>query len=99
MGEPEWGPWIEHDGTGCPCPGEYVMCLFETLPGHLETGEGLAGAAGGWSWDWQWWGKIPPGAADLSSRILRYRVRKPRGLAILKNLIADRSAPAEHEVA
>ncbi|MEM1372658.1 MAG: hypothetical protein AAGG72_10625, partial [Pseudomonadota bacterium] len=20
----EWGPWIEHDGMGCPCPGELV---------------------------------------------------------------------------
>jgi hypothetical protein len=45
----------------------------------------IAGSGGGDSWDWtnSW----------ECSRIIRYRIRKPRGLTLLENLIADLPAP------
>lgn len=31
--EEDWGPWIEHDGKGCPCAGMHVEVVCE---GYLD---------------------------------------------------------------
>jgi len=86
--EPEWGPWIEHDGRGCQVEGQYVD--LETFGG--VRWEGIAGSecrAAGYSPNdpigsaWIWPFLPPPGKVD------RYRVRRPRGLTILEGLLAD----------
>ncbi len=73
----EWGPWIEHDGKGCPCVGEFV----HTVHHHGYEFLGIAGSGGGRSWDWS--------NAPWYSRIIRYRIRKPRGLTILEGLLEN----------
>ena len=79
----EWGPWTLHDGMGCPCRGMFVR--VERRNGEVReaiaTGEyNESGSA----WDW----------ASVSDKwqpfcIIRYRIRKPRGLTILENLLEN----------
>jgi hypothetical protein len=83
----EWGPWIEHDGRGCPCVGRYVQAEHNQeitdwsgpknaiINGRFVTSI----ATNGRSWIW----------ADGFTKIIRYRIRKPRGMAILESLLAN----------
>ena len=71
----EWGPWIEHDGNGCPCKGMFVHVVFQ----DEHEWECIAGSFGGQSWDW----------TTGCTRIVRYRIRKPRGLTILEDLLEN----------
>ena len=52
---------------------------------------------GGRSWNWDFWRRRAE-CGRLISRIVRYRIRRPRGLIILENLIADRPAPVTPKV-
>lgn len=100
----EWGPWIEHDGKTVPVSiGTFVHLVFED--GDEWQGiEGTSGVSrtrnGNWiipddgdPWSWIW--DHPNG--EYGDRIIRYRVRKPRGLTILEDLIADLPAPVQPE--
>lgn len=86
----EWGPWIEHDGKGCPCVGMYVHVVFNMSNDFI----GVAGVSplfnmtNGGSWNWR---------AGFDP-IIRYRIRKPRGLIILQSLIADLPEPVRGSV-
>jgi hypothetical protein len=75
----EWGPWIEHDGSGCPVVGRFVqMELLNRITGapahYTILSERLAqgvvrsspGNTRGNSWDWR-----------RGNRVIRYRVRRP----------------------
>lgn len=79
----EWGPWIEHDGRGCPCVGMFVelvalcVCLGELPP---RRGTPLATSTL-MSWDWANHPKY--------TAVLRYRIRKPRGMVVLEGQLAD----------
>ena len=93
MSDDVWGPWVDHDGMGCPCEGQYVQ--VECADGELT--EGVAGSKcrsegvnvhRGFLSAWYW----PNGTAE-GKRIVRYRIRKPRGLAILQELIENLPAP------
>ena len=91
----EWGPWIEHDGQGCPCVGMYFQGEFDKRsfmelasstrlsPCGMKV-EGVA--AGGNSW-------LHDGITN--SKITRYRIRKPRGLTMLERVARDVTAPIE----
>lgn len=89
----EWGPWVEHDGRGCPCRGMVVESeerrgLVEV---HIAGGIGSGGALQ-WNWD-----AARRAGYPIGWQIIRYRIRKPRGLTILENLIADLPAPVQPE--
>jgi hypothetical protein len=83
----EWGPWIEHDGRSCPCVGLVVRVVAANGRDEIGLVDILASQvsdrfASMWIWSSipaHWWGH----------RIIRYRVRKPRGLVICENLLAD----------
>lgn len=83
----EWGPWIEHDGNGCPCRGQIVMVEFDTgeVAGPAVAGCKFSAYPGIPDGSWRW------SNADIFRiyRILRYRIRKPRGLTILESILAD----------
>mgnify|MGYP001184935551 FL=1 len=74
----EWGPWIEHDGKGCPCVGQMVDVVYK----DGETAESVWGgpviATCSHSWFW---------LRPRPWSIIRYRIRKPRGLTILEGLL------------
>ncbi len=83
----EWGPWTEHDGKGCPCVGQWVEGCYRN--GETEEFRATGGYNEmGSSWDW---GSIPDHCQEWA--IVSFRIRKPRGLAVLENLIADLPAP------
>ena len=75
----EWGPWIEHDGKGCPCVGQYAHWVYDRpalceknprailQPGGMTC---VGYASGGKSWFWD----------PAMRRVIRYRIRKPRAL-------------------
>lgn len=102
MSDEEWGPWIVHDGTGCPLkPGQFVHVEYyraqyvgPILPGHETdprgwTCEFCEGTGYGDSWIWDSPGPFRP--------VIRYRIRKPRGLLILEERL--RNLPQPEEVA
>ena len=85
----EYGPWVAHDGGGCPLPlGTMVQCTFETWPFSYITPEGASPVRGGRCWDWRHWLCEQPDGS-LVARIVSYRVRKPRGMAVLEHLVAE----------
>lgn len=83
--EPEWGPWIEHAPGPCPLRvGEYVQ--ITTCDRHLKevTQQGRVTQkvieAGAW---------LEPGPYGRWVQVVRYRIRKPRGLTILEGLLEN----------
>jgi len=93
----EWGPWIEHDGKGCPCPGNFVEMVVvharfrvvtQTVLREWEAKYcGVAGQNGGGSWNWANYPEL--------AKVVRYRIRKPRGMEILEEVLAKLPAPKE----
>jgi hypothetical protein len=81
----EWSDWIEHDGRGCPCVGMWVQAVMDS--GKLR--EGIAGGEGGRSWTWE--------LADKAfiARLIRYRIRKPRGLTMLEEIAKGVREPVD----
>lgn len=79
----EWSEWFLHDGRGCPCVGQMVQFYLRGnktgkiwLSGRIV----IAGSEGGESWDWR---------NKHVSHIIRYRIRKPKGLTILEGLLEN----------
>ena len=81
----EWGPWIEHDGRGCPCVGQFVHAV---RLGAIDA-MAVAGAeclARGFSPNaypsaWVWLDEKPQ-----RTNVIRYRIRKPRALEQLREI-------------
>lgn len=86
MDDQDWGPWIEHDGKGCPCPGEYMAAIVEWEPGDTRYVEGIA-EAGALSWDWSYHLTKPKTGFGLLSRVIRYRIRKPKGMKLVEKAL------------
>lgn len=90
----EWGPWIVHDGQGCPVPkgtlGEARLrndriIAFRAQCGSTNGGPDVpADPMNGSAWVW---GSHP--LLDRSNEVLAYRIRKPRGLSQLQEMIRD----------
>ena len=94
-----WGPWIEHDGKGCPCPGAYVGVVREFRgAGEIIAGAQFDGTEARWGSSWHWAVQPVNELGQHWDRILRYRVRKPRGLAILEERLALVGAPQRERV-
>ena len=76
----EWGPWIEHDGKGCPCVGMYVQVDWICQVRGIQRGAIIPCVQGsGWTWD-----RLP--APGRYGAVIRYRIRKPRGLTMLEEI-------------
>lgn len=78
----EWGPWIEHDGKGCPCVGMYVQvdghCGWW---GNIKREEGIVRASAIPCWE-----IIHP---EHGPEVIRYRIRKPRGMQTLTEILNE----------
>lgn len=83
MSDEEWGPWHDHDGSGCPVPtGTVVECVHLLL--HNELLKKVETVKGGESWfikeptiiDWEY-----------VSAIISYRVKKSKGMQILQEIL------------
>lgn len=84
----EWGPWIAHNGGGCPVPiGTIVHAVFHCPgwdlrkvpdaddPSIIEIG-----------CDWVIKPVLVGNGATWDRWIVRYRIRKPKGLTILQRI-------------
>ena len=88
-GDDEWGPWIEHDGLGCPVTGCLVQVELDDEPDFLIPMVTMIGPraleyiprAGDLNHSWFW--------RDGWVWVMRYRVRKPRGLTVLEGLLEN----------
>lgn len=83
----EWGPWEQHDGKDCPLPdGTYAQA--RTQDGQVAEGTvrhdiGPPNAVNCWIWDeCEFVGKP-------DWRVIEYRVRKPKGLTILEQIVSS----------
>jgi len=93
----EWGPGIKHDGKGWTCKGQ--LCQAEFVDGQVV--EGVAGSGGECSWFWTaptWSGSAISPSGHRAMPIIRYRIRKPRGLAILESILSEINAPVKEVV-
>ncbi len=83
----DWGPWVEHDGKGMPDHIVGVPCECYFLHSGADLTPGSAGPDGD-SWHWMVRHGVPEcfGVADP---IIRYRIRKPRGMKVLENILAE----------
>ena len=85
MTEEEWGPWIEHDGSGCPLRvGSYTEEIGISPTGLPTEGSGFLNRDELPSWDWTNYGKIINGIAY--GKVIRYRIRKPKALQQLREI-------------
>ncbi len=91
MSDEEWGPWIDHDGKGCPVKGMFVHAVFIDGSEYIGITRGLGGS---WTYgdvdDVSTWS--PPNLSknkhfDKCRPIIKYRVKKPKGLTILEELL------------
>lgn len=84
----EWGPWTEHDGKGMPAEvvGRFTHRIHD-CGDCLRDGFGISGFAPE-NWDWSKVG-MSVRTGGIATRIIRYRIRKPRGLTILEGLLEN----------
>jgi len=87
-----WGPWVTHDGKGCPCVGDYVNSVsaggeefYHIAHGMLAEGDGLCVDC------WVAAECLVVGKPDWA--VTRYRIRKPLGLTMLEAIARDATAP------
>lgn len=86
----EWGPWIKHDGSGCPVDGHQIVHTVDRLgEEHFSRADDpINVCAVGSSWEWD---MSDPCSAD----IIRYRLRKPRALLQLREVLEGVPDPAK----
>lgn len=92
----EWGPWIWHDGRGCPVVGQFVERVLEAQvpgarPARFVEYSRIGIVPGGMLnfWDWSTDGPgCPLNPGFRAPRIIRYRVRRPLGLCLLEAIAA-----------
>lgn len=97
----EFGPWQFHDGNGCPCVGQMVWIVIGEHNGSdpsqndspwndgwaaISNDEAIGIAEDSVAW---------AGGDDDCYPVIRYRIRKPRELLDLIQLIADLPAPVK----
>ena len=90
----EWGPWIEHDGRGCPCIGHWTQSWLKASIGSkfpngekFYLSEGVAGRSP-WNWIDSEYGRIQQNG-KLAAKTIRYRIRKPRGMKVLETILLE----------
>jgi hypothetical protein len=85
----EWGPWTEHDGKGVPADirvGDICEIECENNDtGNLERGSAVVTPIHLSPHNWVW--------GESTHDTLRYRIRKPRALTQLREMIENLLAP------
>lgn len=70
-GGSEWGPWVRHDGKGCPlAPGTLVEVVCEDRFGFCMRQVSIVCGGSYSSWNWTHFPEL--------KRITRYREQRPK---------------------
>lgn len=77
----EWGPWVENKGVQPVPDGTIVAVEFRRPPKDGEHVFSNPDAAFAETWVWRLDGNVDD--------IIIYRIRKPRGMAILESLLEN----------
>lgn len=96
----EWGPWVEHDFSGCPLrDGEIaeVYCVARSIPEGASCVVRI-----GHDYPRENWNRCDAAARamlrfGIRRGIIRYRVKKPRALIQLREMIETLPAPRQKE--
>lgn len=91
----EWGPWIEHDGSGVPpdVPGKYLQIVSRSLRGEESVSEGYMPLTYPPAAELCWRGGGYFSLVDYAMPIIAYRIRKPRALQQLIDLVETLPEP------
>lgn len=90
MSDDLWGPWIEHDGRGCPVPAGTVVQI-QWNDGDRDVDQitpDLHSPPSGMTSCWHWASWHPLTFREYAY-VDRYRPPQPRGLVICERLLAD----------
>lgn len=88
----DWGPWIEHDGKGCPLPkGTFFHAVGAS--GREEVAQREHGPGVPPPHFWCYWAHDTLPAECFPDRVIRYRIRRPRALQKLVELVETLPAP------
>lgn len=88
MASEEWGPWVIHDGMGCPLQqGTIVEVRFQDAFGYKSNVVTTVTGGEFSSWNWEHYPEL--------KKIVRYREKKPRGLSMLQEMLQDLDAPSD----
>ena len=83
----DWGPWIEHDGKGCPCVGEWIHVV--SFKG--DEAEGIAKPSCNNPVAWRrsrwFWRDYDDGMRIDGAK--KYRIRRPKGISILTAILRE----------
>ena len=94
----QWGPWIEHFGHGMPVQAGTLVEVFSLEPAR-QAKDGVThiiGVAGvdlvkSWTWNLEARSKTKSLPIDL------YRIKRPRGMEVLLELLEEISQPELEE--
>lgn len=90
----EWTDWIEHDASGCPIAvGMYCAVTCRGRSGKERTLEGVMSPKGQRAGSW-----TVKDHLGLWDQVIRYRIRKPRALLQLIEMVENLPAPAQPRV-
>lgn len=102
MENEEWGPWIKHDGGPCPLKkGQIAKFRCRNGVERVWRYPGMTFNRGGDDYEyppevprisiWAWGERREPIWFDA----MEYQIKKPKGLTILENLIANLPVPVK----
>lgn len=88
MAAEEWGPWVVHDGTGCPlASGTIVEVRYQDAFGYKSNVVTTVTGGAFSSWNWEHYPEL--------KKIVRYREKKPRGMSLLQGLLESLDSPVD----
>lgn len=89
----EWGPWIDHDGRGCPLAvGVAVIIRHENAAGKISTYPArVCRDVDHPDWDHRNFRRLVAwrGMEGVAGRVLAYRLRRPDALRRLVDMVED----------
>ncbi|KEO56401.1 hypothetical protein [Thioclava pacifica] len=90
-GGEDWGPWVRHNGKGCPVRvGTIVEVVCEDRFGFTMRQVACVEGGSYSSWDWTHFPEL--------KKIIRYREKKPKGLSILEARMNELDLPARNDL-
>ncbi|MBY6048728.1 hypothetical protein [Vannielia litorea] len=84
----EWGPWVLHDGKGCPLKAGVIVDVVaqDRFGYNMRTVTTVQGGAYS-SWDWEYFPEL--------KKVIRYREKKPKGLQMLESEVDKLTEPKD----